>query len=81
MDRLWILEICIDIECSYLIIQCQLTNKNMLDAIPPRLAFVLIKFFESEKRKNDSVRQFVGPGGKAEGRLFSITSNRGMRKR
>lgn len=49
MDRFWILERSVDIEGADLIIQRRLTNKNLLDPTPPRLGFVQVKFFESEK--------------------------------
>lgn len=49
MDRFWILERSVDIEGADLIIQRRLTGKNLLDPTPPRLGFVQVKFFESEK--------------------------------
>lgn len=49
MDRFWILERSVDIEGADLIIQRRLTNRNLLDTTPPKLGFVQVKFFESEK--------------------------------
>jgi len=49
MDRFWILERSVDIDGADLIIQRRLTNQNLLDKNPPKLGFVQVKFFESEK--------------------------------
>lgn len=49
MDRFWILERSVDIEGADLIIQQRLTNRNLLDPTPPKLGFVQVKFFESDK--------------------------------
>lgn len=49
MDRFWILERSVDIDGADLIIQRRLTNQNLLDETPPKLGFVQVKFFESEK--------------------------------
>ncbi|OJV71055.1 MAG: hypothetical protein BGO42_04370 [Flavobacterium sp. 40-81] len=49
MDRFWILERSVDIEGADLIIQRRLTNRNLLDTTPPKLGFVQVKFFESDK--------------------------------
>lgn len=49
MDRFWILERSVDIEGADLVIQRRLTNRNLLDRTPPKLGFVQVKFFESEK--------------------------------
>ena len=49
MDRFWILERSVDIDGADLIIQRRLTTQNLLDKNPPKLGFVQVKFFESEK--------------------------------
>lgn len=49
MDRFWILERSVDIDGADLIIQRRITSQNLLDRNPPKLGFVQVKFFESEK--------------------------------
>lgn len=49
MDRFWILERSVDIEGADLIIQRRLTSQNLLDRTPPKLGFVQVKFFQSDK--------------------------------
>ncbi len=44
IDRFWILERSIDIHGADYIIQRKLSEKNLLDRIPPRFGVVQVKF-------------------------------------
>jgi hypothetical protein len=59
MDRFWILERSVDIDGADLIIQRRITSQNLLDKNPPKLGFVQVKFYETEKTSHYIPKAYI----------------------
>lgn len=59
LERFWILERSVDIEGADFIIQRRITQRSLLDRIPPRLGFVQSKFFADQNSTQYVHREYV----------------------
>jgi len=59
IDRFWILERSVDIDGADFIIQRKLTNKTILDTVPPRFGIIQAKFSQDHRTWHSIRKQYV----------------------
>ncbi|WP_455920195.1 hypothetical protein [Priestia megaterium] len=81
IDRFWILERSIDIQGADYIIQRKLSEKNILDKIPPRFGVVQVKFMQDSNTSHYIHREYILDESEEPRREFFLMLHTGNEER